>query len=579
MRNVLSVVTAAGLVAGGVAIGRRLCKRGRPPASPREKAARSSRAEAELRQIINSLPIAVYAYDPDGVLVLAEGALLGQLGVTRDMLARPMTELFTDAADSAQTMRQQLEQAEAGISTVTTVPFRGRWLQARLCPRRDPDRAVAGVLGVAIDVTARVQAEQSLRTSETLFREVFSQAQVGMMIISLDGLVSQVNASFAAMLGYAPEELTGCRISTLCHSDAAYDACRRHWDLRSGQSSGYLTECVYRHRDGSPVCVRITIGRLTEAGRSGTALAIVEDLRRVKQLEVELRHAQKLEAVGMLAAGIAHEINTPIQFIGDNIHFLADAFGQITRVLTAAQRFEPAAGQPVAAKPAEVPEDVDLPWLLDEVPVAAKQSLDGVARVASIVKAMRNFGHPDDSHPTPIDINAAVRDTAVIARNEHKYVADLHLDLGPIPLVLGFPSEFHQVMLNLIVNAAHAVADLATKNECLEGIVGQAEDTRRGSILVRSWADSTSAHISVADDGCGIDPDTRKHIFDPFFTTKEVGRGTGQGLTIVYNVVVEKHHGTIDVDSTPGKGTVFTIHLPLCLQACQEQQARLQAVD
>jgi signal transduction histidine kinase len=136
-----------------------------------------------------------------------------------------------------------------------------------------------------------------------------------------------------------------------------------------------------------------------------------------------------------------------------------------------------------------------------------------------------------------------------VARNEYKYVADLVLDLGEVPPVLGYPSQFHQVMLNLIVNAAHAMENPG-------GGIG------RGEIRVRSWADEHAVHISVADTGCGMTAETQARMFDPFFTTKAVGKGTGQGLTIVHNVIVEKHHGAVTVDSTPGHGSTFTLSLP-----------------
>ncbi|MBN1174320.1 MAG: PAS domain S-box protein, partial [Micromonosporaceae bacterium] len=524
---------------------------------------RSSRAWTELRRVINDLPIAAFACNMDGILILAEGALLDQLGVT-DVLDQPLAKLFSEPLEGRMTadpwLEQPVRQALSGAPTVSTVSVRERWLQVHLTPQRNADHIVTGALGVAIDVTHRIQAEQALRVSEARFREVFTQAQVGMVILDSEGQVGQVNPAFARMLGYTPEELTGRLVTDLWHEETPADSLEQYRNLQAGRSAGYLAERAYRHRDGSPVWTRVTVGLLADASLPGTVLGIVEDLRQVKQLEIELRHAQKLRAVGMLAAGIAHEINTPIQFIGDNINFMADAFGQITRVLTATHRFVPASNEPRAQELAEITEAVDLPWLLEEVPEAARQSLDGVARVATIVKAMRNFGHPDQRKPTPIDINAAIRDTSTIARNEHKYVADLHLDLSPIPAVLGYPSEFHQVMLNLIVNAAHAVSELPETPDR----AGKDDSTpQRGNIHVRTWADKTMAHISVTDDGCGMTPETKEHIFDPFFTTKTVGQGTGQGLTIVYNVVVEKHHGSIEVESTPGKGTVVTIHLPL----------------
>jgi PAS domain S-box-containing protein len=513
----------------------------------------SVRAWQDLRQVIRDLPIAAFACDRDGLLVLAEGALLAQLDLADDALDRPLADLIGDPNPHTgnRPLTQPLHRTLRGQVTITTIPAGGQWLQVHLCPQRAADRTITGAIGMALDVTHRIQAEHALRDSERRFREVFAKAPVGMTIVGPDTTIVQVNPALTDMLGYAPAELIGREVTSFWHPDTPPGTAEQYARLRTGEVTSYTAERAYRHRDGSPVWVRVTIGVLADAAIPGTVLGIVEDLRDVKRLEVELRHAQKLEAVGMLAAGIAHEINTPIQFIGDNISFLADAFGQLTTILAAARRLVPADDSPLAAELVAVTDAADLPWLLEEVPSAARQSLDGVARVAQIVAAMRNFGHPDGRDPAPIDINTAIRDTAVIARNEHKYIADLVLDLGEVPNVLGYPSEFHQVVLNLIVNAAHAIVDAVP------------DASRRGTITVRSWVDDTHACVSVTDDGCGMPPEVRKRIFDPFFTTKEVGRGTGQGLTIVHGVVVDKHHGGIDVDSAPGQGTTFTIRLPL----------------
>ncbi|MBT8226941.1 MAG: PAS domain S-box protein [Dactylosporangium sp.] len=513
---------------------------------------RSSAAWKELRQVIDRLPIATFACDPEGTLVLAEGGLFADLDLPAERLDRPLTSVLGNpAAHNKHPLDAPLRQAHRGLPSVTTVPVGERWLQVHLCSRRESDRTISGVLGVAIDVTHRIQAERALQGSEQRLRNVFAHAPVGMVIIGPDNRIIQANPAIATMLGYAPDDMVGRTVDSLWHPDTPKDTAEQYESLRAGAIPSYRAEQAYLHCDGSPVWARVTLGALSETAVADMIIGIVEDLSQIKQLEVDLRHAQKLEAVGMLAAGIAHEINTPIQFISDNTNFLVQAYEQVTQVITAANRLIPTAGEAATRELATVSEEADLEWLLDQIPRAAGHSLEGVAQVANIVRAMRNFGHPDQRERALVDINAAIQDTAIIAQSEVKHVAELHLDLDDTPPVLGYQSELNQVILNLLVNASHAIADV-------DRGPGQ-----RGTIRVRTWNEPNEIVMSISDDGCGMSPETRARIFEPFFTTKEVGKGTGQGLAIAYNAVVERHKGSINVDSTPGEGTTFTIRLPL----------------
>lgn len=252
------------------------------------------------------------------------------------------------------------------------------------------------------------------------------------------------------------------------------------------------------------------------------------------RLENELRHAQKLEAVGRLAAGIAHEINTPIQFIGDNLSFLADAFN----VFEEARENAAATG------------DEDIDFYRAEVPNAIEETIAGVERVATIVGAMRAFGHLDQAHPGAVDIVAALHNTVVVARNETKEVADVVVEADELPQITGYASELNQVFLNLLINAAHAIA--------------QRPEGGRGTIRIRA-TQPTPAEVSIAftDDGCGIPKTLQDKIFEPFFTTKEVGKGTGQGLPLCRGIVVDRHRGRLEVSSEPGEYTTFTVVLPI----------------
>lgn len=284
----------------------------------------------------------------------------------------------------------------------------------------------------------------------------------------------------------------------------------------------------------------------------------VEADRERRQIEVQLRHSQKMEAVGQLAAGIAHEINTPTQFIGDNIRFLQDAFSDLAGVLGACQRLLDAVrtGGPV---PKELVDEVanrmvqaDVAYLMTEIPTALRQSIDGVTRVATIVRAVKDFSHPGGDEKTPTDLNRAIESTLTVSRNEWKYVAEMVTDfdpqLAPVPCL---PGEFNQVILNLVVNAAHAVADAM-----------KPRGGGKGTITVRTRRTGDFAEIRVEDTGTGIPEHARGRVFEPFFTTKEVGHGTGQGLAIAHSVIVEKHGGSIRFETESGRGTTFIILLP-----------------
>ncbi|MBX3745117.1 MAG: PAS domain-containing protein [Verrucomicrobiae bacterium] len=285
----------------------------------------------------------------------------------------------------------------------------------------------------------------------------------------------------------------------------------------------------------------------------------VEADRERRRIEVQLRHSQKMEAVGQLAAGIAHEINTPTQFIGDNIRFLKDSFEDLRSALEAYGRLFEAVqtGSPV---PKALLDEVgawvaraDIPYLIEEIPTALRQSLDGVTRVATIVRAIKDFSHPGGEDKTPTDLNRAIDSTLTVSRNEWKYVAEIVTDFDPgLPCVPCLPGEFNQVILNLVVNAAHALGDAMKER-------GGA----KGTITVRTRRAGDFAEVRVEDTGTGIPEQARGRVFEPFFTTKEVGRGSGQGLAIAHSVIVEKHGGSIRFETESGRGTTFIILLPL----------------
>jgi signal transduction histidine kinase len=282
------------------------------------------------------------------------------------------------------------------------------------------------------------------------------------------------------------------------------------------------------------------------------------DVGERRSMETQLRQAQKMEAIGGLAAGIAHEINTPMQFIGDNTRFLSETFtglgAALASIRSIAERADPAAV-------AEVERANDLTYLLNEAPKAITQTLDGIQRVSQIVKAMKEFAHPGADEPVPTDLNHAIESTLTVSRNVWKYVADTALTLDPeLPPVPVVPGGFNQAILNLVVNAAHAIEDQVGGSKST-GSGGH--PIAKGVITIRTRATGSSAVVEVSDSGCGIPAAIRDRIFEPFFTTKDPGRGTGQGLAIVRAEIVERLGGRVEVDSEPGKGSTFRLIIPL----------------
>ena len=285
-------------------------------------------------------------------------------------------------------------------------------------------------------------------------------------------------------------------------------------------------------------------------------------------MEIQLRHAQKLESIGQLASGIAHEINTPTQYIGDNTRFVRDACGDLFKLVVEQGRLFTAAR--AGAVPVELLDAVeaaaklaDVEYLTVEVPRALEQSLEGVGRVTKIVRAMKEFSHPGSTEKTPTALNNAIESTVTVCRNEWKYVAEIVTEFdATLPLVPVLPGEFNQIILNLVVNAAHAIADVVS-----DGATG------KGTIAVSTRRDGEWAEIRIRDTGTGIPEKVREKIFEPFFTTKGVGKGTGQGLAIAHSVVVAKHGGTIHFETESGKGTTFVIRLPLVANDQKEKFA------
>lgn len=285
-------------------------------------------------------------------------------------------------------------------------------------------------------------------------------------------------------------------------------------------------------------------------------LLLGDDITELKHLETQLIHSQKLESIGQLAAGIAHEINTPIQYVSDSAQFLKEAFKDVGTILVLDEKLSrpdlpEAEMPPIARAIRQNLEDIDFEFLKVEVPKSFVRVQDGIERVSTIVAAMKRFSHPGGEDMQLHDLNKALENTLVVSRNEWKYVADIVKKFDPeLPPVSCVPGDINQVLLNIVVNAAHAIGDVVKGTP------------NRGTITVSTRHEPGWVEVSVTDTGTGIPSANRDKVFDPFFTTKEVGKGTGQGLAIAYDIVVKKHGGQITFDTEEGRGTTFHIRLP-----------------
>jgi len=398
------------------------------------------------------------------------------------------------------------------------------------------------------------RAQEALQRSEERARLLFATIPHPAYVVDLGTLqFLEVNDAAVERYGYSREEFLRMTVAQIRLPEEQESLKEYARQIRAHyQGTG---EWKHRTKDGHTLDVEASIHTFGYDGRRA-AVVIAQDVTARKQLELELRHSQKLEAVGGLASGIAHELNTPIQFVGDNTHFLQDAFRDLAQVLERYHHLRDAAAS--GAVPPALLDEVaraeaaaDLDYLRQEIPKALEQSLDGVTRVARIVRAMKEFAHPDRSEKMATDLNKSLESTLIVARNEIKYVADMETDFGELPPVLCHGGDLNQVFLNLLVNAAHAIKDVVKDNG------------KKGIIRIRTRQEGDEVLISIGDTGSGIPGNIRDKIFQPFFTTKEVGRGTGQGLAIARTIVVDKHGGTLTFDTEVGRGTTFHIRLPV----------------
>ena len=420
-----------------------------------------------------------------------------------------------------------------------------RWIMCRASTARDSGGRPYRLLALFSDITERVWAQERL----------------GALIAAVPDAILRVHAEGQVLDRKLPTDAMAADIPWPAIGDLLQQwSAAAPWQARvlealqaPGGFHGRLT--FDSELQGTQGCRQIEISMVPGGGSE--AVCLIRDVTAARQLQVEVMQTHKLESIGQLAAGIAHEINTPTQYIGDNLTFARGAFDDCLTLLAAyGTAFEEARSQPLSEATVveleRVAEECDIEYLQQTLPKALDSALEGTGRVAQIVRAMKEFSHPRKLEKTLCDLHKEIENTITISSNVWKYVADLERDFDPdLPQVECHAGEINQVVLNLIVNASHTIADALR-------IRGEEKGTLRISTRhVDEWAE-----IRVSDTGMGIPTAIRHRIFDPFFTTKEVGRGTGQGLSIARSAIRDKHQGNIEFETEEGKGTTFIIRLP-----------------
>lgn len=515
-------------------------------------------SERKYRVIFENSPLGMLHFDSKGNILECNEQFAELMGAPREKLVG-----FNSAENAPLDMRTAVRKALGGTSVVyedlytSVLGNKTQDIRAVMNPVT-PGKSPSEVIVTLENISERKRAENELRTSLKKNEQLIQMIPSFLIGISEDGKILQWNQVAEKIFWMPAEDLLGTDFSQ----------CMIRWDhdkvkpaIRECQEKYRritLENVCFRRAEGDEGVLEVSLIPIAVDGSSRGGLLIMgTDTTERLALETELAQARKLEAVGQLAAGIAHEINTPIQYVSDNTTFFKEAFEDITNVLKVYKQVlaagrEGKIGEDMLDMLDSAMKEADLEFLEEELPVAFSQTLEGLGRVAAIVHSMKEFSHPGGTEKKCVNINNALESTITVSRNEWKYVAEMEKNLDPdLPVVSCLAGEMNQVFLNLITNAAHAITEA----------VG--DSGAKGTITISTAHVSGWAEIRIKDTGTGIPEKARDRVFDPFFTTKEVGRGTGQGLNISRTVVVEKHKGQITFETECGKGTTFIIRLPL----------------
>ncbi|QJB57181.1 PAS domain-containing sensor histidine kinase [Pseudodesulfovibrio sp. zrk46] len=429
------------------------------------------------------------------------------------------------------------------------------WILGQIVDLENAHSETVGKLVALTDITRIKEAD----VARSRLTAAIEQAAEMIIITDLDGTISYVNPAFEQVSGYSKEEVLGKNPRILNSGEHKRDFYIGLWETLVADEI-WTGRFINRRKNGERYTQESTIGPVkNDNGERIGYVGVARDISEQLVIEARLRQSQKLESIGELAAGIAHEINTPTQYVTSNLQFFEDSFAKYSGMIEKTQKLilliknrELGGSESEILEYAEkIIDDQEVEFLKEDLPNALQESESGLKRISEIVQSIKQLAHPGEVKKSFWSLNEIVRDAVTVATNEWKYSAIINYDLDEqLDHIYCLKAEVGQVILNVVVNAAHAI-------EAVRDI-----DDELGSISIKTYSERDLAVLEISDTGSGIPEELLDRIFDPFFTTKEVGKGTGQGLAIAHNVVTNLHNGSIEVLSTVGEGSTFVIKLP-----------------
>lgn len=516
------------------------------------------------KTVIDLIPELIYAKDVKSCFVLANQAVADLMGVSSpsDLIGKQDSHFFPVSlwakyyADEQAIVNGQKDSIYSEEASIDVNTGKEKWLNTSKMPLKSSSGDIVGVVGIGSDITDRKHLQDKL----LLLGSIINQSPtVALLVRITEPWTIEYVTENVSLFGYSKESVQFNKsYKELVHPDDFEIVLRNFKQCFINLDTPTIHQYRLQTVGGDFIWVEeISTPGKNEQGEITHMQLIIRDIssRKATETETEQLHnqllqAQKLEAIGQLATGISHELNTPIQFISDNIAFLEESSTDLIRFV-----------QHVLEEPLknygdlkEKATELDLDYVIKEIPKAIEQSLDGANRVSEIVLAMKDFSHPGSNKIQHVDINRALKSTITIAKNEWKYCAKMQLHLADnLPLLPCYPGKLNQAFLNIVVNAAHAIEEKRK----------QMKSSELGKISIATCISSGFLKITISDSGTGIPKQIQGKVFDPFFTTKIVGKGTGQGLAISFDVITKIHNGKLGFESKEGSGTTFLIKLPL----------------